>query len=140
MNPKRVQKQLNLAAKPNAELLALLEGIEDRPARLHPDSAALLEPVRPLEVRLKVGEAVAMHSVAELLSSARKDNSLTLEQLGQALGVSKGRVSQLERRGANLESATLARVAEMLGYDASIVFRPRDTKRRTLEALLIQSE
>jgi hypothetical protein len=88
MNSKQIQQQLNLAAEADAELLALLEGIEDRPARLHPESAALLEPITPREVRLKVGEAVAMHSVAELLSSARKDNSLTLERWGSAKGAS----------------------------------------------------
>ena len=117
-------------------MLELLEGLEDRPARLHPDNTALLKPLTPQSVRLEVSEAIALRSVGELLSSARKDNTLTLEQLGQALGVSKGRVSQLERQGANLESATLARVAEMLGYDATIVFRPRDTRRRVLEARL----
>lgn len=136
MNPKQIQQQLNLAEEPDAELLELLEGLEDRPARLHPDNTALLKPLTPQSVRLEVSEAIALRSVGELLSSARKDNTLTLEQLGQALGVSKGRVSQLERQGANLESATLARVAEMLGYDATIVFRPRDTRRRVLEARL----
>ena len=43
MDAKRVQKQLNLAAEPDAELLELLDGLDDCPARLHPNSTVLLE-------------------------------------------------------------------------------------------------
>jgi transcriptional regulator with XRE-family HTH domain len=63
-------------------------------------------------------------------------DALMVEQLGQALGVSKGCVSQLERRGANLESATLARVAQMLGHRSinqtlTTYIRPRAEQKRS---------
>lgn len=122
MNIKKIQKQLRLAKEPDSELLELLDGIEDRPAK---SQQTMLKVSTPQMIQGILEDELTTQSVGELISQARKKNGVTPEQVGQILGVGKSRISQLEKQGANLELQTLARVAHALNYDVKIVFVPR---------------
>ena len=58
MNTKLIQQQLNLDEEPDLELLELLEGLEDRPARVHPNSVALLVPLTLEDIQLVLSTIV----------------------------------------------------------------------------------
>lgn len=74
----------------------------------------------------RLADALVEVSVARLLRTARDRAGLTLAELAERLHISRGRVHQLERDGANLEIGTVGRVASALGYEARIAFVPRD--------------
>jgi transcriptional regulator with XRE-family HTH domain len=65
--------------------------------------------------------------VGELIAKARKESGQSLRDVGAVAGVSHGRVRELER-SSNVEVATLARLAQAMGYEVKIVLEPR--KRR----------
>jgi len=79
----------------------------------------------------RLGEALLEASLARLLRTARDRAGLTLAELAERLDVSRGRVHQLERDGANLELGTVGRLASALGYEARIAFVPRDPAMST---------
>jgi ribosome-binding protein aMBF1 (putative translation factor) len=60
------------------------------------------------------------HNIGEMLRQARQKNGLTGAELAKRLGISKVRVSQLERVGSKVEVSTLVRVANALGYDLQV--------------------
>lgn len=62
-------------------------------------------------------DAVLTENIGAMLRQARLKSGLTGTELAARLGLSKVRISQLERVGADVEVSTLARVAAALGYD-----------------------
>lgn len=88
----------------------------------------------PDDIMGRLTEALVEASLARLLRTARDRAGLTLAELAERLHVSRGRVHQLERDGANLELGTVGRVASALGYEARIAFVPRDS---TVDTTLI---
>jgi DNA-directed RNA polymerase specialized sigma subunit len=72
-----------------------------------------------------LADAALERSVSDLLSRARLESSLTLAEVGERLGVSRARVSQLEHPDANLELKTLMRLADALDYDVVLALKPR---------------
>lgn len=97
------------------------------------------EPVSSLsfdEVREAFAEALLQDSLAALLQSARGSAQLSLADVAERLNVSRGRIHQLEQDGANLQIATLARLADALGYDVRVTFIARDEGRPPLSAPL----
>lgn len=85
-----------------------------------------------------LADAALERSVSDLLSRARRESSLTLAQVGERLGVSRARVSQLEHPDANLELKTLMRFADALEYDVVLAFKPRTGDGEPLAAELRQ--
>jgi DNA-binding XRE family transcriptional regulator len=136
MNAKKVKKQLRLSEEPDAELLALLEGVEDRPAKIHPSLQESLITTTPQAIVAALEDTLIAQSVGGLISQARKKRGLTLEQTGRILSVGKGRMSQIEKEGANLELQTLARVAKALDYDLKISFTSRRLDHDVVERRL----
>jgi DNA-binding XRE family transcriptional regulator len=131
MNTKKIKKQLRLTEEPDAELLALLEGIEDRPAKV--PNQIKLETTTPQAIQATLEDEFIAQSVSELLTQARKQRGFTLEQIGRILDVGKGRMSQIEKEGANLELQTLARVAKALDYDVKVTFVSRRSDQSSIE-------
>lgn len=131
MNTKKIKKQLRLTEEPDAELLALLEGIEDRPAKV--PNQVKLETTTPQAIQATLEDEFIAQSVSELLTQARKQRGFTLEQIGRILEVGKGRMSQIEKEGANLELQTLARVAKALDYDVKVTFVSRRSDQSSIE-------
>jgi DNA-binding XRE family transcriptional regulator len=80
----------------------------------------------PDDIMGRLAEALVEASLARLLRTARDRAGLTLSELAERLGVSRGRVHQLERDGANLELGTVGRLAAALCYEARIAFLPRE--------------
>jgi transcriptional regulator with XRE-family HTH domain len=60
-----------------------------------------------------------------LLSTARANRGISSKALGETLGISQPRVSQVEK-GENLEIATLARLADAMNYDLEIRLNPKE--------------
>jgi ribosome-binding protein aMBF1 (putative translation factor) len=88
------------------------------------------------EVRDALAEALLQDSLAALLKSARASAQLSLADVAERLSVSRGWIHQLEQDGANLQIATLARLADALGYDVRVTFVARDEGRSPLSAPL----
>jgi DNA-directed RNA polymerase specialized sigma subunit len=130
MNAKKIKKQLRLAEEPDAELLALLDGIEDRPAKT---TQVNFQTIIPQAIQATLEDELISQSVSQLITHARKKRGLTLEQIGQIMKVGKGRMSQIEKAGANLELQTLARVAQALEYDLKVSFVSRQNDLEILE-------
>jgi ribosome-binding protein aMBF1 (putative translation factor) len=125
MKSKEIKKQLRLDEEPDAELMALLDGIEDRPARIHPSAQKMLETATSQSIQGSLEDELLVESVGALITQARKKRGLTLEQVGRMLDVGKARMSQIEKQDANLELQTLARVASVMNYELKIVFQPK---------------
>lgn len=121
------KEKLNLDEAPDAELMALLEESSDEAVGEATNHLAggIAEPWTVNQIKEVVAGAVLEHTVGELLRRARHNSRLTLADVGARLGVSKGRVSQLEKANVNLELKTLARTAAALGYDLVVGLKPR---------------
>jgi ribosome-binding protein aMBF1 (putative translation factor) len=67
-----------------------------------------------------LSEAFLTENIGMMLRQARLKSGLTGTELAARLGLSKVRISQLERIGSDVEVSTLARVAGALGYDLQL--------------------
>jgi HTH-type transcriptional regulator / antitoxin HipB len=67
-----------------------------------------------------LSDALLTENIGEMLKQARLNSGLTGTELATRLGLSKVRISQLERIGSDVEVSTLARVAHALGYDLQL--------------------
>lgn len=88
------------------------------------------------EFQESLADAFLQDSLSTLLQSARSAAHLSLADVAERLGASRSWIHQLERDGANLQIATLARLADALGYDVHVTFVARDEERPTLSAPL----
>jgi DNA-binding phage protein len=79
------------------------------------------------EIKAMMEEAVIVKHVTEALEQARKEKNLTLEEVGQRVGVSRARIKQLET-SENIEVSTLVRVASAMGYKVQIALTSEDGK------------
>jgi len=139
----QVQEALGLAAPPDDELMTLLEQLGEGEVMTHVPPVEG-EGYTADELAEELEEAVVADSVGELLLKAREETGRSLRQAGAAIGVSHARVREMEH-SSNIELATLARVAEALGYRVRIVLQPKAvrsngerflSRRRTLSAEL----
>jgi len=94
-----------------------------------PALRAMLEPWTLERTRTVLEEAYIARSVSEMLSRARAQSDLSLQQAGDEMGVSRGRVFQLEQPDANLELKTLVRYAHTLGYDLELHLEPKEPNK-----------
>lgn len=118
-----VRKALGMAELPDNDLMALLEELGD---------GGVVTGAPPVEgegytadeLAEELQEAVVAESVGELLRKAREESGRSLRDAGAMVGVSHSRVRELEH-SSNVEVATLARVAEALGYKVRIMLEPK---------------
>jgi predicted XRE-type DNA-binding protein len=112
-----VEKMLNMLTDEEIET-GILKGPDfedDSPGATFEEFKAMLEDV------------LLTKSVGEAIEKARKDKNLTLEEVGQRVGVSRMRISQLEK-AENIELSTLVRVASAMGYKVQIALQSEDGK------------
>ncbi len=88
------------------------------------------------EFQESFAHALLQDSLSTLLQSARSGAHLSLADVAERVGASRSWIHQLERDGANLQIATLARLADALGYDVRVTFVARDEERPSLSAPL----
>lgn len=111
-----------------ARLAALLNGdgtltpAEERPENL------LTEGREGLEATYL--EALTADTVGEGLHAVRVESGLGTPEVLARRGLTKGRLSQLERPDLNPQLSTIMQQADALEYDVTIVFTPRDKARR----------
>ena len=114
------QEQLNLEALPDDEFLESLnaleglEYVEDEPDPAHWVS------MTPTEIK----EALLVESVGDAFKHLRGAQDLSTRAAADALGISHGRVSQLEASGNALNLATITRMAQGFGYRTRLTFEP----------------
>ncbi len=114
-----LNKMLNMLTEEEIET-GFLKGhdsmpVDDTPGATFEEFKAMLE------------DALLTKSVGEAIEKARKDKNLTLEEVGQRVGVSRMRISQLEK-AENIELSTLVRVASAMGYKVQIALQSEDGK------------
>ncbi len=102
------------------------EEIETGILKQRSSSPELLEPWTLEATKTIIEEAILAQSVSEMLSRARAESELSLQEAGNELGVTRGRIFQLEQPDANLELKTLVRYAHSLGYDLELRLEPKE--------------
>lgn len=135
LSPEEWQTTLNLEQSPDAELMALLEQASDEntPKAFEAASTdAHLTPITPTGITSMLEEALISKSLSQMLKSARNESGMTLAEVSERMGVSRGRIGQLESEGSNLEAQTLARLADALEYDVVLTLRPRVAGRQVI--------
>ncbi|MGI9181066.1 MAG: helix-turn-helix domain-containing protein [Longimicrobiaceae bacterium] len=122
-----VQRAFGLAEPPDDEFMALVsqlgEGEVISGVKRVPGVGYTAQ-----ELAEEFAEAVVADSVGELIAKARKETGRSLRDVGAAVGVSHGRVRELEH-SSNVEIATLVRVAAAMGYGVKIVLEPSRESR-----------
>ncbi len=78
------------------------------------------------ELKHMFEEALLEQRMGQALQTARKGRGLSGSELARRLGVTPMRVHQLERVQGNVELQTLARVADALNYDLTLILTPRE--------------
>jgi transcriptional regulator with XRE-family HTH domain len=76
-------------------------------------------------------------SVGELLEEARKQSGLTMNEVAEKMNVSRGRINQLEQPDANLEVATVTRMAQAMGYKVTMTLEPKSANKVPLKVELV---
>lgn len=73
-----------------------------------------------------IERALVVATIGEALKAVRQEAGVSGAVAGEAIGINRQRVSQLERLNtANVELATLVKYLHGLGYDLSLTLRPR---------------
>ena len=78
------------------------------------------------ELKTLFEEALLEQRMGQALQTARKGRGLSGSELARRLGVTPMRVHQLERVQGNVELQTLARVADALNYELTVILTPRE--------------
>jgi transcriptional regulator with XRE-family HTH domain len=84
----------------------------------------------------KLGEEI-IGAIARRMIELRKKRGLTQEQLGKLVGVTQGRIFELEQRSSNITVLTLVRIAKVLDVELSeLMFDiPSASEMRLADAL-----
>lgn len=80
--------------------------------------------------------ALTAETVGEGLQALRHESGLETPEVLARRGLTKGRLSQLERRTVNPHLSTITQQADALEYDVTIVFTPRHKDRRAVRVAL----
>jgi DNA-binding XRE family transcriptional regulator len=127
-----VQKNLHLAEPPDDAFMDLLETAGEDDFVDGPPPGPNARHYTPAEIE----GIIAGASAGKLLAQARRESGRSLAEVGEAAGVSRARVQQIER-SENIEVATLVRIAAACGYEVDITLRPRDEPgKRTIATKL----
>lgn len=84
----------------------------DLTADITPDKRARID-----EIKRKMVDAERGHELAAL----RKAQGMTQVQVAKAMGVTQGRVSQIERGGVRLDTSTMAAYLQAIGGELTIL-------------------
>lgn len=60
--------------------------------------------------------------IAEVIKESRKNKNITQERLAELIGVSMGYIGQIEREETTPSVNVIAKLAEILGIDANLLF------------------
>ncbi|WP_425148147.1 helix-turn-helix domain-containing protein [Deinococcus sp.] len=132
--PKTAQEwkdTLDFDTLPDAELLELLNEAEG-----HETSGGNLTQTLSL-TPAEIKEVLLVEGVGMAFKAIRSEKGLSTRSGAHEWHLSQGRVSQIEQPGVNLELATVADLAQRMGYRTRIVFEPVDggqTISATLDA------
>lgn len=83
-----------------------------------------------------LSEALLVEKLTDLLTQRRQQKHLTMQQVSELLGISKGRVSQIESEGANLKIDTFVRYIQALDAEVEIRIIPKEQGGKPLAARL----
>lgn len=83
-----------------------------------------------------IEQTVRLETVPQMIKKLRTQQDLTLADVADKLGVSRGRAGQLEMEGANLQLATLAKLAHALGYQVQVTLRPESGEGEVLSTVI----
>jgi DNA-binding XRE family transcriptional regulator len=132
----QLKRDLNLDELPDDHFMELLERIGDSPYIEGPGVPGMLEEWTPEQIEAVVQDMFLAQSVSELLEEARKQSGLTMNDVAEKMSVSRGRINQLEHPDANLEVATVTRMAQAMGYKVTIMLEPESADKSPLKVEL----
>ena len=145
--PQQIKRDLKLKNPPSKRFMELLEQVGDSPyvdldLQAHGRrTVGLLKGTTPEQIRQDLSDALVARTIGDLLEAARKQSGLTMQALGDAMGVSRGRINQLEQLGAKPELSTLHRFAKAIqaellirsvGEGLEVALIPRDQQKKPL--------
>jgi plasmid maintenance system antidote protein VapI len=133
----QVYEDLNLDQYPDDEFMELLESVGDSPYIEGSGVPGLLEEWTPEQMEAAVQDMFLAQSVGELLEEARKQSGLTMNDVAEKMNVSRGRINQLEQPDANLEVATVTRMAQAMGYKVTLTLEPQSESKSSLKVELV---
>lgn len=121
--------RLNLDQEPDDEFLMALNELEGQDVVSASDEEllkrGLVVEMTPGEIEAEVERLYVERSLGKLLAALRAERHKTLQEVGDALGITRARVAHLER-GENAKLGTIARFAAALGFEATLTFKSRD--------------
>ncbi|WP_264778992.1 helix-turn-helix domain-containing protein [Deinococcus aetherius] len=83
-----------------------------------------------------IERALIVATIGEALKTVRQQAGVSGAAAGEAIGINRQRVSQLERLStANVELATLVKYLHGLGYDLSLTLKPRGGGREIVTTI-----
>lgn len=128
---KEVQEALGLHEPPDDAFMALLATVGESDVVGGPECTREVRTYAPDEIEKIFLDA----AVGSLLAHARDESKRSLSAVGDAAGVSRARVQQIER-SENIEIATLVRVAAACGYQVGISLQPIKPGLRAFSTVL----
>lgn len=81
-------------------------------------------------------EALITRTIGEMFRTIRQAEGSSLSGAADRLGVSKGRVAQIEKADANLRMTTLQQTAKSYGYKVQVTLVPEDDSKQPIMAEL----
>lgn len=134
----QLKQDLNLSELPSDRFMELLELVGDDSRHVvTPRDQGTSEEWTPTQIEDAVNEMVLAKSVGDLLAEARKQSGMTMNEVAEKMSVTKGRVNQLEHPEASLEVATVARMAQAMGYKLTLTLDPKTPDKHPLKVELI---
>ncbi len=133
----QLKRDLNLSELPSDRFMELLEELGDSPYLTTPNPRS--EPDEewtPERIEAVVQDMFLAKSIGELLEEARKQSDMTMNDVAEKMQVSRGRINQLEQPDANLEIATITRVAQAMGYHVTMTLEPKSKNKKPLKVEL----
>ena len=64
-------------------------------------------------------------AIGHLVKELRGKAGITTTELAERVGISQAQISRLENGKQGFRSATLAKIADALGYEVKVVFLPK---------------
>lgn len=127
----QIRDALRLDQLPDDEFMQLLAEAGDDPVVRGPHVTA--EAYTPDQIVGEFTSAIIATTVGSLLSQAREATELSLREVAKRAGVTHARIQQLES-SENIETATLLRVAEAMGYHVRLTLVPEREGLKPLSA------
>ncbi len=135
-----VKKALKLKSEPSAELIIAYERLAafNTPEGVIDIKGMGKKAMRwtPEDIDNTLREELVTNSVGELLAKARLQSGLSHSKAAKKAELSRGRISQLEHKDANLEIATIVHQAHALGYRVKLSLEPYEQDKSSVTVTL----